>query len=279
MSRPDGFPIMDVSTSIFNDGKFRRLARMHPELLTAGFTVYMAVLADSWGTGTRATIDDAWPPLLPHFDQAVVDALMTVGLLDDEGRVPEGTWEAWYGPAKGRRQDKRDSGRLGGLKSGAGRIEASLQRRSSDAQATLNPSARPSAPTDSTVRQHERNVGEVRMTPEPLGPEWGDFGVEWQKRFGDPPTEDQRAVLWDIVDARPKDAAAWLANAPVGCSPYKAVDHVLTCWRRFKASIPPDPARPDRGEGLSRLPPFDQVLHGKPVQPILTADTAHDSED
>jgi hypothetical protein len=141
--RPDGFNIMDVSTSIHDDPKFRRLARTHPGLYASAYTVYTAVLAASWKMGERVPVDDAWPLLLPY-DQAVVDALM-VELLDGEGRVPEHVWQAHYWPAYQRREARRGSGKLGGLKSAATRVVAPIKQRSSNAQ--------PVRPSFRSVRQ------------------------------------------------------------------------------------------------------------------------------
>jgi hypothetical protein len=270
MSRPDGFNIMDVSTSIQDDPKFRRLARAHPDLWASALGLYVVLLAASWKAGDRVMLSDAWPLFLP-IDPAVVAAL-SVELLDDEGRIPEDTWQGWYGPAQERREARRDSGRLGGRKSGAGRSEASLQRRSSAAPATLNPSDRPSTPSDRSARPREGNLDEVTSTNEPWGPNWGGFLEEWRRRYGDPPTERHRAALWEIVRDRPTDAAAWLVDAPLGCSAYQAVAHVLDRSRQFKAAIPPDPPPLGRGATLNGFAPLTEVLRGKSVLPGPAAD-------
>jgi hypothetical protein len=58
-----------------------------------------------------------------------------------------------------------------------------------------------------------------------------------------PPTPSQRSMLWEIVDARPNDAAAWLREPPTGTKMSELVRHVLARWRALKDSIPPDPPR------------------------------------
>lgn len=106
MSRSEGFAVMDVSTSVCDDPKFRRLHRENPELVAVAFTSYIATMAESWRTGRRVTIDVAWPAFLA-FDKAVVDALIRVGLLDARGLVASKAWRSWYLPAQDRRSKSR----------------------------------------------------------------------------------------------------------------------------------------------------------------------------
>lgn len=101
-----GFDVMDVSTSLPNDPKVKRLAREHPDQLCAGFLVYMATLAESWLAGERVTYDDAWPSYLP-FDEATVAALRSVKLLDEQGRVTTRGWHKYFEPARKRRAQGR----------------------------------------------------------------------------------------------------------------------------------------------------------------------------
>lgn len=257
-SRDDGFSIMDISTSIHADPKFRRLCRLHPDLLAPAFMVYVSVLAESWRAGRRVTLDDAWPLLLPY-DQAVADALK-VQLLDHEGRIPERAWRAWYGPASERREARRASGRIGGRRSGASRREASLQHRSNDAEPyrpTYRPTVRPSVPAPA----RDGNADDASPTTEPWSTSWSGFLKAWNSRFGLPPTEEQRAVLWEIVDARPDDAAAWLDEAPADCSTFDAVAHVLERWREFRDAIQPEPPPQRRAEASAEWTAVGEMLH------------------
>jgi hypothetical protein len=98
---------MDVSTSVCDDPKFRRLQRENPELVAASFVAYMATMAESWKAGRRVSVDDAWPAFLA-FDQAVCDALTRVGLLDRRGLVNSKAWRSWFEPARERRGKARD---------------------------------------------------------------------------------------------------------------------------------------------------------------------------
>lgn len=107
MPRSDGFAIMDVSTSICDDPKFRLLHREHPEHVTAAFMVYVAVLGESWKAGRRVSVTDAWPVVVP-FDPAVVAAMIRVRLIERSGLPPRRAWDGWYAPARERRDQSRE---------------------------------------------------------------------------------------------------------------------------------------------------------------------------
>jgi hypothetical protein len=112
VSRDDGFTIADISTTLHEDSKFKRLARRYPGMVATAFMAFTATLLDSWRDGERLVIEDAWPMLIP-FDAAVVDALKEVELLDAEGRVEAASWAVWFEPAKRRRDAAREAGRKG----------------------------------------------------------------------------------------------------------------------------------------------------------------------
>jgi hypothetical protein len=107
MSRDEGFAVMDVSTSIVDDPKFRKLYRHAPDHAGSAFAAYIATVAESWKAGRRVNVDDAWPSFLP-FDKASVEALIHVGLLDAKGLVPSKAWRSWFGPAYERRANSRE---------------------------------------------------------------------------------------------------------------------------------------------------------------------------
>lgn len=106
MSRDDSFEVMDVSTSIVNDPKVRKLWRHAPDHAGAAFTAYVATMAESWRAGRRVTVDDAWPPFMP-FDKPAVEALVSVGLIDNRGMVNAKAWKGWFDPANERRRKAR----------------------------------------------------------------------------------------------------------------------------------------------------------------------------
>lgn len=110
MSRDDGFSVMDMSTDIANDPKFRKVYRLDPCQVAPAFMAYLATVAESWKAGRRVTAEDAWPPLLP-FDGAILQAMMAVGLLDRSGKVPLRAWLGWYEGARKRREGSRESWR------------------------------------------------------------------------------------------------------------------------------------------------------------------------
>lgn len=107
MSNTDGFVVMDIAVDIVNDAKFKRLARLHPELFPTAFTSYMAVLGESWKDGRKAAIEDAWPAQVP-FSDSVVTALQEVGLLDKKGQVQSRAWSRWFLEAFKRREATRE---------------------------------------------------------------------------------------------------------------------------------------------------------------------------
>jgi hypothetical protein len=131
MPRFEGFEVMDVSTSLPNDPKVRRLAREHPEQLGPAFLVYVATVADSWQAGTRQSCEDSWPSYL-GFDQEVVDALKDVRLLDGKGLVPLKTWRGWFDPARERRENTRARWR----RANANRQQSTGDPRSDDSDAS-----------------------------------------------------------------------------------------------------------------------------------------------
>lgn len=144
MSRGDGFPTADVDVRIMDDQKVVALARRLRDRnkTLAAIGLYVAVLTKSWGAGHRLTVEEAAPVWdLEPVDEIKAD-LQAVGLLDEEGRIPQHAWDSWYGPALDRRLAKQRSGSLGGKRSS--------ERRSSDATAVLkrrSSSAEPDRPT------------------------------------------------------------------------------------------------------------------------------------
>jgi hypothetical protein len=107
MARDDGFPVMDISTSIVHDPKFRLLHRERPEHVPAAFLAYVATLGESWKAGHRVSVTDAWPTLLP-FDPEVVTSMIRVKLIERSGLPPRRAWDGWYTPARERRAASRE---------------------------------------------------------------------------------------------------------------------------------------------------------------------------
>lgn len=139
MSRGDGFAIADVATDLLDDDKVRALWReLGGDLtrMTHALVLHEATLLGSWRAGCRVTVAAAAPLWLP-VDQELVAALQRVRLLDGSGRITAKAWHSWFDPAAMRREARRRSGELGGLRARGKRSEsdakALLQRRHSKA--------------------------------------------------------------------------------------------------------------------------------------------------
>lgn len=179
--RDDGFTVMDVSTDLANDAKFRRIHRQAPELVSAAFLAYTALLGASWKAGRRATMEDEWPTLIP-FDQQVIDQLVAVGLVDRRGRVAAEAWRKWFEPVRARRAAARDRWSRYNANRHA---EPTTLPRGSDAATTSSVPLR-SAPTSPSVASagangHGGRKGTTNERDLATCPECGD-----ELRTGDP---------------------------------------------------------------------------------------------
>lgn len=106
MSRDEGFAVMDVSTSLLQDPKVRKLQRYAPDRWAVAMVAYVSAMAESWKAGRRVSVDDAWPAgLVP--DALALEALIQVGLVDASGLIVPRTWRSWFGKAKARRAKSR----------------------------------------------------------------------------------------------------------------------------------------------------------------------------
>lgn len=106
MTRDEGFAVMDVSTSLLQDPKVRKLQRHAPDRWPVAMIAYLSAMSESWKAGRRVSIEDAWPVGLP-FDQLAADGLAQVGLVDASGLIVPRTWRSWFGKAKSRRAKTR----------------------------------------------------------------------------------------------------------------------------------------------------------------------------
>lgn len=119
MTRPAGFQTADMDVGLLEDGKFRLVWRrlQDPALMCQATTLYVAAVLGSWQAGSRLPLGETMPMWLDPAP-AVLAALREVGLIDDESKIPERAWQAWYGPAHRRREERIESGRKGGLSKG-----------------------------------------------------------------------------------------------------------------------------------------------------------------
>lgn len=98
---------MDFSTSWHDDPKWKVIWRRRPDLVAVCAYVYTVLAAESWRTGSRITVHDAWPPLVAYDADAVAE-LMHAKLIDRAGKVLIKTWDGWYGPALERQRMSRE---------------------------------------------------------------------------------------------------------------------------------------------------------------------------
>jgi hypothetical protein len=106
MTRDEGFAVMDVSTSLLQDPKVRRLQRHAPDRWPVAMIAYVSTMSESWKAGRRVSVEDAWPVGLPY-DPLAAEGLSQVGLVDANGLIVPRTWRSWFGNAKSRRAKTR----------------------------------------------------------------------------------------------------------------------------------------------------------------------------
>jgi hypothetical protein len=188
VTRDDGFPVMDISTSIVHDPKFRQLHRERPEHVPPAFLAYVAMLGESWKAGHRVSVGDAWPTLLP-FDAEVVASMIQVKLIDDRGLPPRRAWDGWFSPARIRRDESRERWRRANAKrrgdtgsdSDDSDDTARLPRGTRDVpQPPSVPTVRssqPSAPSPRARRARKRDDGLTTVTTIEESIKWLD--QEW----------------------------------------------------------------------------------------------------
>jgi hypothetical protein len=153
MPRGAGFANADIDVNIARDPKFRRLARLHPDLIALSFAGYVGMLAESWGTGERKTALDAWPEILPWSAEAV-SALQEVGLLDASQKVTTTAWRGWFGAACERRSRRQMAGSIGG-KQKASNARSLLEQEASNAVALLPQTPSKILPVSQSVSQSD----------------------------------------------------------------------------------------------------------------------------
>lgn len=170
MSRGDGFAVMDISTAILSDEKFKRLARQCPERVTTCVVAYIAVCSQSWRTGRRQAIEDAWPLSLAPFDADAVDAMTVVGLLDRRGQIPVKTWREWFTRAQERRDKSRERWRRYNATREARAAETSTN---DDVVTTRSPRGANAATASSVTDSDSVTVNESTREIPPPPTEWG----------------------------------------------------------------------------------------------------------
>lgn len=214
MSRGEGFEHMDLATSICDDPKFKRLARLHPEHLPCAFMVYVATLAASWREGARVTVDDAWPALLPY-EPASARALQEVGLVDSRLRVGARAWDQWFGPAQQRREVSRSRWQRANALRRA--VTAQSPRGDDDDTDATRAVAVPSRPVPSNGESIAREDIEAYLTAR-----------------GRLPTEKQQRILDDVLARHDVTGAPWAA-AIILAHPDDPIGAVISADKTWRA--------------------------------------------
>lgn len=132
----DKFRRADINVALLDDPKFKRLWRVVRDqvVMNEAVVLYLATVLESWSNGERVSVDDAEPIwMVPS--PGTVDHLKAVGLLDDDGRIPEATWRSWFGPAVERVAKRKDAS-----------AAANAARWGSDRNATALPTESVSSP-------------------------------------------------------------------------------------------------------------------------------------
>ena len=157
--------VADVDVGLLDDAKARALwRRLRDQALMARAIVgHFALILESWSAGERVSLEEALPVWL-EADDVIVDALIAVGLIDAEHRIPEHAWTSWYLPAWQRREERRQSGRKGGL------AKAANASAASSATAEPRQSQSDALPDRPTVSPSDSRVMEMSSFSDAPGP-------------------------------------------------------------------------------------------------------------
>jgi len=204
-----GFLLANLSVGLLTDPKVLKLARVVPDEGERACTilVYLQTVLQSWQDGRRLSVAEAegvWEPT-----RARCEALRTVGLIDDEERVPESAWEKYYGPALERSEKRSKAGRKGGLASARTRAQGSgdapdkPKRRSGDApsrsrrRSTKGEAAPNLTPADHPSPKGEAGGGRVGQRVE-IAPTRPAVHME---RLAEADTHDLEVMLHQLPEA------------------------------------------------------------------------------
>lgn len=246
MTRDSGLPRADLNTSLFDDPKVVSLARRikDPARIMNHVGLYLALVLKSWRDGRRLTLDEAAPAWWLEGTEDQLVELIAVGLLDVEGRIPEPTFDEWFGPASRRYAQRREAGSKGGQATAVQRgsppstpPSATASVLTDSAGTTPDVLAQPSSqPANQPVPARVPARETAADGWEGFNSKWAGFRIAWTNRgFTRPPSEKQRVALWDVVDARPLTVGPWVADAPAGAKASEVVGYVLDRWHAAQA--------------------------------------------
>lgn len=126
MSSRDGFARMDMDVGYDSDPKtvaYARLNRDHVRT-ACGLELHQATMRASWKADRRLTLIEAAPAWWLDDPAEFVAGLQAVGMLDDDGRIPEHAFVAWTARARASSEAARVAAEARWSK-GSGRAAAS----------------------------------------------------------------------------------------------------------------------------------------------------------
>lgn len=240
--RPDGFSIADHDVGFLSDDRVLDAVELAGPRAIVG---YLAVRDLSWARGERVTYGSAVRRLSPLYGlepfapDPVLEALVSTGLLDADGRIPEASWEVWYSPARARLVQRRDAGRRGGLAKAA-------NRAASDATPSLQRPPNGQAPRTgrSTARRASDATASLAQSPSDAV----------ANALPDRPTDDLpngRSVVRDAREPRPPDPTeVEVADDPYVGRVVEPVDQVATVYCHYYRDHQSEHYRPAAGVGF-----------------------------
>lgn len=99
----DALQRMDIDTHWVYHRHWRAIQREDPAGWPTHAAAWLALLGECWRAGDRRfTLEEAWPPALQGDVIHTRGLLVKNGLLDRYGRIPQASWDEWYGPTQAR---------------------------------------------------------------------------------------------------------------------------------------------------------------------------------
>jgi hypothetical protein len=222
-----GLPWAQIDSSFPADPRFKRLERR------LAWTDYLAavglwtlVVADAWRVGDRGKGISA---LDLDADPRLTDALVSVGLLDEEGRIPAESWEKWGGRVIEKRKRvsaiRSEVGRLGGLRSSAERNRDHLGRFAPRGQPVDN-SRDLSTGSDGLEPPSKQMLGDDRpSTEQMLGPHQANTELDRDR-------EKERSFLQ--ANALGRAPAAGNSGKTISKAAHRRWEEFPERWQRVK---------------------------------------------
>jgi hypothetical protein len=103
------FERADIDVGLFDDIKVKRLVRLlnDPAKVHHALILYIAAVLDSWAESSPSSLVDS-APIWTDVPDEIVAALVSVELIDDEGRIRAASFDSWVKPAIERVEERRE---------------------------------------------------------------------------------------------------------------------------------------------------------------------------